>query len=63
MLFRTITQSIALAFQSLYSNGICKMVLNASANRITYVRLALNFNEKLMILVDLTNSTAERNAL
>ena len=39
------------------------MVLNVSANRITFVRFAMNFNHKLMILEDLTNFTAERKGL
>jgi len=39
------------------------MVLNVSANWITLVRFALNFNRKLKTLVDFTNSTAERNGL
>jgi len=39
------------------------MVLNVSANRITFERFAMNFNRKLIVLIDFTNSTAERNGL
>jgi len=39
------------------------MVLNVSANRIIFLRFALNFKWEVIILVDFTNSTAERNGL
>ena len=40
-----------------------KLYFDISASRIVFVRFALNFNEKLMILVDFSNFTAERNGL
>jgi len=40
---------------------LIQMILDVSANRITFVRFALNFNEILMILVDFTKFTAESN--
>jgi len=39
------------------------MILDVSANRITLVQFALNFNRKIPILVVFTNATAERYGL